>query len=75
MIAGENPNEPVLGSFHRGDILGREYAQKLGKRVYVMRQSAGGGSYGYIEPDAEFYWEKKHDIVDVSSNQLDVVMR
>ncbi len=66
--------EPVLGTFHRGDVLGREWAQKRGQRVYVIDQSMGGGRYRFVEPNAEFYWEKKHPVIDVSSNQLNVVM-
>lgn len=68
-------DEPVLGLFHRGDILGREYAQKLGRRVYVVRSSMGGGCYGYVEPDAIFYWEHPHDPVTASPNQAGIILR
>jgi hypothetical protein len=65
--------EPVLGFFHRGDILGREWAQKFGQRVFTYRQSRGGSTLGFVEPDAVFYWEKEHKPVTASPAQTGII--
>jgi hypothetical protein len=67
-------DEPVLGVFHRGDVLGREWAQKLGKRVFVVDETTGGGCRRFIEPTAIFYWETEHkSIDDVSPAQAGII--
>ena len=50
--------EPQLGSFHRGDVLARQWTRELGVPVYCYSQSKGGSSCGQVKPDAVFYWEK-----------------
>jgi hypothetical protein len=70
-------DENVLGSFHRPDEIAREWARKLGHRVYMAAQSDGGGHYCFIEPDAVFYWEKKSNskfTADLTANQAAIVM-
>lgn len=47
-----------IGSFHRGDLLAREWAREIGAPVFLYSQSAGGSSNGQVKPDAVFYWEK-----------------
>lgn len=49
---------PQLGNFHRGDLIAREWAQKLNEIVYLYSASEGGSSSGQVKPDAMFYWEK-----------------
>lgn len=67
-------DESVLGIFHRGDVLGREWAQKLGRRVFVVDETTGGGTRRFIEPDAIFYWETKHNTIgDVSPAQAGII--
>ena len=48
---------PVLGSFHRGDVLARDIARKLGHSVVRFSQSSGGSCTGRVKPDDKFYWE------------------
>jgi hypothetical protein len=64
----------VLGPFHRGDILGREYAQMLGHKVFVVDITQGGGSHRYVEPDTKFYWEKENKPVISSDQQAKIIM-
>lgn len=67
--------EPQIGSFHRGDILGREWAQKLGHRVFVVTDTQGGGSRGYVDIGISFYWEREHEPVDASPMQSAIILR
>lgn len=69
--------EPVLGVFHRGDVLGREWARKLGRRVFVVDETAGGSTRRFIEPDATFYWEKEctNSIDGASQAQAGIIFR
>lgn len=48
--------EPTQGPFDRATPLGKEWANKLGKPVYVHRSSYGGGGRGYEYPDG---WTKE----------------
>ena len=66
-------HEPVLGIFHRGDVLGRELAQKLGHQVFVVDQTLGGGHYRFVKPDDKFYWEQEHKPVDASPAQTGII--
>lgn len=67
-------DEPQLGSFHRGDELGRQFARQEGKPVYVVRQSKGGGCYGFVKPDDVFYWEKDSK-PSIASAAQDAIIR
>lgn len=50
--------EPVLGDYHRIDIMAQEFANKLQKEVYCAVVSMGGGSSGWKKPVA-YYKEEK----------------
>lgn len=54
-------DEPQLGPHHRGDVLAREWAQKLGAPVFLYSASESGSSCGMVKPDATFYWEKDYE--------------
>ena len=43
--------KPTLGYFNRGEILAKEFANKLHTTVFCYRSSQGGSSDGPIEPD------------------------
>ena len=65
---------PQLGSFHRGDMLAREWAKEVGVPVFLYSQSKGGSSCGQVKPDAVFYWEKDSKAT-LSSPAQDVIIR
>lgn len=66
--------EPQLGSFHRGDLIAREWARKLDQKVHLYSASKGGSSSGFVEPDQVFYWEKS-TTATVSSSAQDAIIR
>jgi hypothetical protein len=41
----------VVSEFDRPNKLAKEYANKLGKKVFLYFQSLGGGSFGWVQPD------------------------
>lgn len=65
---------PQLGSFHRGDVLAREWAREIGVPVYCYSQSKGGSSCGQVKPDAVFYWEKDNK-ASLASAAQDAIIR
>lgn len=65
---------PKLGSFHRGDILAREWAREIGAPVFLYSQSKGGSSCGQVKPDQVFYWEKDSKATLASAAQ-DAIIR
>lgn len=67
-------DEPKLGSFHRGDLLAREWAREIGAPVFCYSQSKGGSSCGQVKPDQVFYWEKDSSASNLSAAQ-DAVVR
>jgi hypothetical protein len=68
-------DEPQLGSFHRGDLLAREWAQGLGAPVFLYSQSSGGSSCGQVKPDAKFYWERDSKATTELSAAQDAIVR
>lgn len=46
-------NEPNIGNFNRGEILAKDFANKIGKTVHLYSQSKGGSYCGSICPDKE----------------------
>ncbi len=68
-------DRPRLGSFHRGDLLAREWAQKLGTPVFLYSRSSGGSSCGQVKPDAKFYWEKDSKATTELSAAQDAIVR
>lgn len=67
-------DRPQLGSFHRGDVIAREWARSLNQKVHLYSQSSGGSSSGFVEPNAVFYWEKDTKTGAVTSAQ-DAIIR
>lgn len=65
---------PLLGSFHRGDLLAREWARQLGQPVYIYSQSAGGSHSGQVKPDETFYFERNDKPTALSAAQ-DAIVR
>lgn len=67
-------DEPQLGSFHRGDLLARQWAKETGAPVFLYSQSSGGSSCGQVKPDQVFYWEKDTKPSTATASQ-DVTIR
>lgn len=65
---------PQLGSFHRGDLLAREWAKEIDAPVFLYSQSSGGSSCGQVKPDATFYWEKDSK-PSIASAAQDAIIR
>lgn len=55
--------EPTLGRFNRGDLIGQAFADGLNRPVYCGSQSLGGGSYGWRWPAGTTHrdWESVDD--------------
>jgi hypothetical protein len=68
-------DEPQLGSFHRGDVLARQWAQWIGAPVHLYSGSEGGASSGFVKPDQTFYWEKDGNAATDLSAAQDAVVR
>lgn len=66
---------PQLGSFHRGDVIARQWARELGHKVHLYSQSSGGSSSGFVEPNQVFYWEKDTNTATVSTSAQDAIIR
>ncbi len=45
--------EPVIGAFDRIDKIAQEFANKLGKKIYVSVITSGGGSAGWKDPEVQ----------------------
>lgn len=67
-------DEPQLGSFHRGDVLARQWAKEIGAPVFLYSQSSGGSSCGQVKSDATFYWEKDTKASTATASQ-DAIIR
>lgn len=65
---------PQLGSFHRGDVLARQWAREVNAPVFLYSQSKGGSSCGQVKPDAVFYWEKDSN-PSIASAAQDAIIR
>lgn len=65
---------PQLGSFHRGDLLARNWANQIGASVFLYSQSKGGSSCSQVKPDAVFYWEKNSK-ASIASTAQDAIIR
>lgn len=66
--------EPQLGSFHRGDVLARQWAKEIGAPVFLYSQSKGGSSCGQVKPDQVFYWERDNK-ASIATAAQDAVIR
>lgn len=67
--------EPQLGSFHRGDLLARQWAREIGAPVHLYSSSEGGSSSGFVKPDQTFYWEKDASAATDLSAAQDAIVR
>lgn len=65
---------PQLGSFHRGDLLARQWTKNTGASVFLYSQSSGGSSCGQVKPDAVFYWERDSK-ASLATSAQDAIIR
>ena len=66
--------KPMLGQFHRGDLLARELARKNRvKKLYLFRHSMGGSKTSPIYADQEITNGERRKPLEISPEQTDII--